>query len=136
MTDIRPQLSRRNPYWIDRHRYYELKHFCLQYNTWKENLRNIYGIPNPNFPRVGFSQKVSDPVLWSVELREEYRNKIHMVEDAALLASPELSVYILKAVTEGLAYENLHLIHGLPCGREMWYELYRKFFYILHRSRK
>lgn len=136
MTDIRPQLSRRNPYWIDRHRYYELKHFCLQYNTWKENLRNIYGIPNQNFPRVGFSQKVSDPVLWSVELREEYRNKMHMVEDAALLASPELSVYILKAVTEGLAYENLHLIHGLPCGREMWYELYRKFFYILHRSRK
>lgn len=26
-----PELSEKNPYWIERHRYYELKHFCLQY---------------------------------------------------------------------------------------------------------
>ena len=29
-TMIRPELSEKNPYWIERHRYYELKHFCLQ----------------------------------------------------------------------------------------------------------
>lgn len=31
-TTIRPELSEKNPYWIERHRYYELKHFCLQYS--------------------------------------------------------------------------------------------------------
>lgn len=25
-TTIRPELSEKNPYWIERHRYYELKH--------------------------------------------------------------------------------------------------------------
>lgn len=30
-TNIRPELSNKSPYWIERHRYYELKHFCLQY---------------------------------------------------------------------------------------------------------
>ena len=28
--DIRPEVSQKNPFWIGKHRYYELKHFCLQ----------------------------------------------------------------------------------------------------------
>lgn len=30
----RDGLSRKNPYWIPRHRYYELKHFCLQFRDY------------------------------------------------------------------------------------------------------
>lgn len=37
-TAIRPELSKSSKYWIDRHRYYELKHFCLQYPIWKKLL--------------------------------------------------------------------------------------------------
>ena len=29
--DIRPEVSQKNPFWIGKHRYYELKHFCLQF---------------------------------------------------------------------------------------------------------
>lgn len=35
---IRAEVSESNPYWIEKHRYYELKHFCLQYPTWKRKL--------------------------------------------------------------------------------------------------
>lgn len=28
-TDIRATISTKNRYWIEKHRYYELKHFCL-----------------------------------------------------------------------------------------------------------
>ena len=35
-TKIRAKLSEKNKYWIDKHRYYELKHFCLQYQMWKK----------------------------------------------------------------------------------------------------
>lgn len=35
-NDIRPEVSQKNPYWIGKHRYYELKHFCLQYPIWKK----------------------------------------------------------------------------------------------------
>ena len=35
-TTIRPELSEKNPYWIEKHRYYELKHFCLQYPIWQK----------------------------------------------------------------------------------------------------
>ena len=36
-TVIRPELSKNNEYWIPRQRFYELKHFCLQYPSWKKH---------------------------------------------------------------------------------------------------
>lgn len=33
-TQIRPETSQKNPYWIPKHRYYELKHFVMQYPAW------------------------------------------------------------------------------------------------------
>lgn len=136
MTDIRPELSPRNRYWLEKHRYYELKHFCLQYPYWKKTVKEIDGLHSEKFPVGIFGGNSSNPTLKAVELREEYSNKMILLQDAIMAASPEFSDYIFKAVTLELSYENLRLIHGLPCGREYWYELYRKFFYILDRSRK
>ena len=45
-TEIRPELSEKNPYWIGKHRYYELKHFCLQYPIWKK----AYNAASPEQP--------------------------------------------------------------------------------------
>ena len=36
-TVLRSELSPKNKYYIDKHRYYELKHFCLQYTEWKKS---------------------------------------------------------------------------------------------------
>lgn len=43
-TVIRSELSRKNPYWIEKHRYYELKHFCLQYPIWKQSYSSLGGL--------------------------------------------------------------------------------------------
>ena len=43
-TTIRPELSEKNPYWIEKHRYYELKHFCLQYPIWKKAYLALDGL--------------------------------------------------------------------------------------------
>lgn len=43
-TTIRAELSEKNPYWIEKHRYYELKHFCLQYPIWKKIYRSLDGL--------------------------------------------------------------------------------------------
>lgn len=37
------ELSERNPYYISKHRYYELKHFCLQYPEWEEAMAILNG---------------------------------------------------------------------------------------------
>lgn len=40
-TSIVPKLSKTNPYYISKHRYYELKHFCLQYPEWQREIREL-----------------------------------------------------------------------------------------------
>lgn len=34
-TTIRAEVSKNNPYYISKNRYYELKYFCLQYKEFK-----------------------------------------------------------------------------------------------------
>ena len=33
-TTIKPEVSERSPYYINKHRSYELVHFCRQYHDW------------------------------------------------------------------------------------------------------
>ena len=44
VTAIHPELSPKSRYWIDRHRYYELKHFCLQYPLWIRARASLDGL--------------------------------------------------------------------------------------------
>ncbi len=37
-TEIRPELSEKNPYWIGKHRYYELKAFLPPVSDLEESL--------------------------------------------------------------------------------------------------
>ena len=75
-TVLRPELSSKNKYYIDKHRYYELKHFCLQYTEWKKSYSTF-----------------DDTIYLKTKL-------------------------------------------GIPYGRDMYYKRYRKFFWLLNKSRE
>ena len=67
-TTIRPELSEKNQYWIEKHRYYELKHFCLQYPIWRRYYAMLDGYPS-NWPKAippCKTNNVSDPVAKKV----------------------------------------------------------------------
>lgn len=61
---------------------------------------------------------------------------MEVVEQAAIEADPYLASYILKAVTEGLSYNYLKARLEIPCSRDMNYDRYRRFFWLLDRARK
>lgn len=46
-TTIRPEVSKKSKYWIERHRYYELKHFCLQYTGKQKKVKNTVEVAGP-----------------------------------------------------------------------------------------
>ena len=70
-TTIRPELSEKNPYWIEKHRYYELKHFCLQYPIWKKAYLALNGLAKRPTDLVLFSsqQHLGDPTAKCAEAR-------------------------------------------------------------------
>ena len=57
------------------------------------------------------------------------------IEKVAIEADRYLSQYILKAVTENLSYTYLKTKMGIPCGKDMYYDRYRKFFWLLNKVR-
>ena len=102
-TTIRPEVSTRNPFWINKHRYYELKHFCLQY-----------------------------PSLTG----ENKDNVKKLISNIAYKAEPELAEYIVDAVTKGHSFTYLKCVLEMPCEKDMYYNRYRKFFWLLDKEKK
>lgn len=136
-TVIRPELSIKNKYHIDKHRHYELKHFCLQYPEWK---RAYEDFDNPSIPlstieRVSTSNLPGDPTAKRALMKARYSEKIDLVEKVAIETDMYLHNYILKAVTENLSYTYLKSKLDIPCGRDMYYDRYRKFFWLLNEKR-
>lgn len=137
-TIIRPEVSKKNKYWIERHRHYELKHFCLQYPIWKKAylaLDSLSARPN-DLEVISKTNNISNPTERCAEARMKYLRLMEMVEQTAFKTDPELHSYILIGVTEGHTYEYLKSRLGIPCCRQTYYELYRKFFYLLNKVRE
>lgn len=136
-TVIRPEISEKNKYWIDKHRHYELKHFCLQYPEWKK----VYAdLDNPDIPlstidQVRTSNVPGDPTAKRALKKAYYLERIKTIERIARETDMHLHEYILKGVTEGYSYTYLKSKLNIPCGRDMYYDRYRRFFWLLNEAR-
>lgn len=136
-TKIRPEISIKNKYHIDKHRHYELKHFCLQYPKWKKAYREVddTSMSLSMIENVNSSNIPGDPTAKRAILKTQYSEKINLIERIAMETDQYLCEYILKAVTEELSYTYLKTRLGIPCGRDMYYDRYRKFFWLLDEAR-
>jgi hypothetical protein len=136
-TVIRPEISEKNKYWIDKHRHYELKHFCLQYPEWKKAYAEFsdVSIPLSMMERIPTSNIPGDPTAKRALMRTYYSEKIKLIEKIALETDIYLHNYILKAVTEGLSFTYLKTRLDIPCGKDMYYDRYRRFFWLLSKAR-
>lgn len=135
-TNIRADISKRNKYWIDRHRYYELKHFVLQYPLWKEHCDILDGIKSSSVIVLGEPSERRSHVEEDAIRKIFYTDRIRMVEKAAKDADPVIGGYILKGILQGISYDKLSARYKVPCSRDEYYKLYRRFFWVLSRLRK
>ena len=136
-TVIRPEISQKNKYYIEKHRHYELKHFCLQYPTWKRLHDDALAscITASKIERESGTNVHSDVTAKYAMKRNYYAEKIDLIEQTAMETDKYLYSYILKAVTEGLSFTHLKVKLDIPCGKDMYYDRYRKFFWLLSQAR-
>jgi hypothetical protein len=133
---VTKELSQKNKYWISKHRQYELKHFCLQYPTWKQEYAELSYISASVSARTRSSNTPSDPTGNLAVKRSYYKERIDLIERIAMETDEGLWVYILRGVTEGLSYNHLKSRLKIPCGRDVYYACYRRFFWLLSRARQ
>ena len=134
-TRIRPETSKKNPYYISKHRQYELKHFVMQYPEWEGKLKELSGlvkVPCTDDDKI-IPGSVSDKTGDTAVLRELYSRNIDMVIKAAEETHPRYGLIIAKNVICEQTYRDWS--EGQMLSRDEYYRLYRKFFYILDKLR-
>ena len=116
-------------YGISKHRYEELKAFCLQYEEKKMKInRGINSVANDGMPKGNFK---GNPIESSAIRNVMLQKDCEMIEQAAIAASPEIYQYIIKSVTNDLSYpfvEYDERLGRIPVGKTDFYG-YRRLFY-------
>lgn len=135
-TVLKPELSNKSKWHLSKERYYELKHFCLQYPEWKNKLLELTYVTYPQqLCFIDSKGNYCNPVEKTVVDRETYLNYIDMVDKAANQAEPDLAIYILQAVAYRRSFTYLQTVMRIPCCKDVFYDRYRKFFWILDQLR-
>lgn len=132
----RPELSKKNPYWIPKEKYYELLYFSRQYNTMRQEKRDLLR----TYPSIGTSEYVmtsdiSDPVIKAAVRAEELSAKMKLIENTVMEAGPDIYKWLLIGVTTDYSYNYLAKKLNMPAGKDLYYDRYRKYFYYLSKKR-
>lgn len=133
MPNIRPTGKK---YEITKHRFLELYYFCLQYNEWRDQLKyctdTVKSIEITDMP---ITHSNNPPTEQLAVNRYNLSKKCELIEQTAIETEADLYQYIIKAVTnENITYNYLHMIMNIPCGKKMWYDRRRKFYWLLDKK--
>lgn len=136
LTTVRAELSKSNEFWISKHAFYTAYHYALQYNEWRDEYERVTGgVRAVNYDGMPHGSTVGNPTESAGIRGAELSAKMELVQETARQADPELVKYLLKAVTnEGITYEYLRGIMGIPCGHNRYYKARRKFYYLLSQK--
>ena len=133
MNNQRSEISVKNKYWIPKYRYLELKNFCLQYPEWKKTITSITNMKAHS--QISTSGNFSDPTFDIALRKMKYQSLVDLVEQTVIDADSDIAKWLLKGITENISYEFLRYQLDLPAGREMYYDRYRRFFWLLDQRR-
>lgn len=129
MTEKRPLSMEK--FGMSDNAYRELYYFCLRYDEKKEMLKNVYGTRAVFIDGMPKGKNKSDPTFEQAARAMRLRKDVEDIEQAAIEADSSIYEYVLENVTRGTAYEYM----DMPCGRRRFYEIRRKFFYLLFLKR-
>lgn len=119
-------------YSISRHRYRELKEFCLQYEEKKSELQQIY-TSSAVAPEVAVMGGQSGNSTESKALRAlKLKAEIELIEkciEGAVGADIGLADALKKNITLGAGFDSLGRV---PCSAKTFYSKRRKFFFLLN----
>lgn len=100
-------------YELSRHRFAELKHFCMQYDEWRARYISL--------------DEGSLPPPETAIPKTSYLKAIHLIETTAMDTDTRLGHYILESVTRDVSFSRL----SPPCDSKSFDFYRRKFFWLL-----
>ncbi len=134
MQNIRP--ISQGKWGITKHAFYQAYHFAMRYGEFKDILkyktntmgsRGIDGMPK--------GSDTGDATQNLAIIRQQAAYNCKIIKQTAIEADGDIYQYILKAVTEdGVTFKYLKTVMNIPCGKDMFYDRRRKFYYLLSKK--
>lgn len=133
---LKPNLSRKNRWWISKNSYYAAYYFSMKYREWKDEYKNLENtLSSPGYDNMPHGSGISKPTEDDGIKKAELDKKIKLIENTVEEADKEMYRWLLKAVTqEGVTYNYLKQIMDIPFSRNTFYDRRRKFYYILSKK--
>lgn len=117
---------------ITRDRYFELLHFCRQYQDWKFKAESLIGIRAIKAGGGQRGKSIGDPVAKAAEERERLMAKITMVEDCARKVGGGVwYAGIMQNVCYGKAYTYIDKTLLPTSNKNAFFKSRRDFFILL-----
>lgn len=146
-TNYRAKISKKNKYWISKHRFYEIEHHCLQYKEWEDEYKTLkkQGVKGVEYDGMPHGTNVGNPTQ-NVGMRmAELSSKMDLVKDTVAECDQEVmakegkdkSIYnhLLVAVTnEGISYNYLNMVMNIKVGEKVYYAARRKFYWLMSQK--
>lgn len=135
-TNIRPEISEKSKYWISKHRYYELKHYCMQYPEWQQDLWRLKDyILHSRIPCCQHDTNAADPTADVAIAIANLEKRMANIKKLCKEADADLWAYIFEGVVHNRSFTYLKTALEIPCEKGMYYDRYRKFFWLLSERR-
>ena len=131
------QLSKNSKYYLPKHTHLACIHYALQYRDWKAELdaeRDTRGAIRYDKDRVqtsGDYDSTSETAIRMVAIAK----KVDIIEECIKTAcnGSNLEQYIKLGVCYGFNMNQL-LLNGMPCGKDLYYNIRRRFYYELSKK--
>ena len=109
----------------------------MQYPHWKAAYRllEIEGVRSLDLSGYIPTSEISDPTARTAIAKSYFRDRISMIENIAAEADESLAEYLVKGITEGWSYDILKARLNIPCCKDVYYNVYRRFFWLLDKER-
>ena len=123
-------------YSISNERYRELYYFCLQYDERKQKLETLRGLQRSPQDGQPHGSSVSDPTAKNGAIAATLSRDNEIIEQAAIESGGgDLYQWLFKAVTHNYTYDNMRVYYNMPCCKNEFTKIRRKFFYLLDQKK-
>ena len=129
-------LSKKNKYFIPKEDYLTAIHYSLRYPIWKEELDSYADTSKAivyDKDRVQSSGDYDSTFEAAVRITDsEMAHKVQMIDNIITQVSKGMDYWLKLGVCYGLTFDQLKG-KGMPCERDMFYEIRRHYYYELSK---
>lgn len=121
-------------YYVERELYLTVVHFCRQYPTW---IAELSVDPDASRAITYDKERVQTSVTGDVTAdlairRVKIAEKVKLIDDIAAEVAGSCSKWLVLGACYGVPFFQL-VDQGIPCGKDMYYNMRRKFYYLVSK---